>query len=197
MSWVGIILTFALVDNVILSRLLGVCPAGCMPSDMKAARIVGLWTALLMTLSAVAGWAADSLLLVPLGFTFLRTPVFVFLVAGLAFLLQSIAPRLAPGNLAATGLSLPEIAINCAALGVVLIATRAGYTVVQSIVVGISAGLGYFIVSALLTAIRERLDVEETPSALRGFPLQLISAGLLAYAFMAFDRAFLLRLLGS
>ena len=197
MSWVGIILTFALVDNVILSRLLGVCPAGCMQSGMKAAWIIGLFTALLMSLAAVAGWAADSLVLVPLGASFLRTPVFVFIVTGLAFFLQGIGRIAAPGHLKAAGVSLPEIAINCATLGVVLISTRGGYTAGLSIVVGLSAGLGYFLVTALLTAIRERLEVEQTPVALRGFPLQLISAGLLAYAFMAFDRAFLLRLLGS
>ena len=197
MSWVGIILTFALVDNVILSRLLGVCPAACMPADMRAARIIGLFTALLMSLSAVAGWAADSLVLVPLGFSFLRTPVFVFIVAGLAFLLQGIAKSAAPGLLPAAGVSLPEIAINCATLGVVLISTREGSTAARSLVVGLSAGLGYYLVTALLAAIRERLDVEQTPEALRGFPLHLISAGLLAYAFMAFDRAFLLRLLGG
>jgi electron transport complex protein RnfA len=197
MSWVGIILTFALVDNVILSRLLGVCPSACMPSDMRAARIMGVFTGILMSLSAVAGWAADSFVLVPLGFSFLRTPVFVFIVAGLAFAIQAIAQGAAPAHLKAAGVSLPEIAINCATLGVVLISTRAGYTAVQSIVVGLSAGFGYFLATALLLAIRERLDVEQTPEALKGFPLHVISAGLLAYAFMAFDRAFLLRILGS
>jgi Na+-translocating ferredoxin:NAD+ oxidoreductase subunit A len=197
MSWVGIILTFALVDNVILSRLLGVCPAGSPPSGMKAARTIGLFTGLLMSLSSVAGWAEDTLVLIPFGFTFLRTPVFVFTVAGLAFLLQWIAKLQAPGRLEAAGLSMPEVAVNCATLGVVLICTRAGYTAVQCIVAGLSAGLGYFIVTTLLAAIRERLDVEQTPEALGGFPLHLISAGLLAYAFAAFDKAFLLRLLGS
>jgi Na+-translocating ferredoxin:NAD+ oxidoreductase subunit A len=197
MSWMGIILTFALVDNVILSRLLGVYPAACVPSHMRAARIIGLFTALLMFLSCVAGWAVDGLVLVPLGFGFLRTPVFLFIVVGFAYLLRTLAQGAAPGLLKAAGVSLPEIAVNCATLGIVLISTREGFGAVQSLVVGLSAGLGYFIVTALLTAIRERLEIEQTPEALRGFPLHVISAGLLAYAFMAFDRAFLLRLLGS
>ena len=197
MSWMGIILTFSLVDNVILSRLLGVSPGVCAPVDMRTARIVGLFTAILMALANLAGWAVDSLVLSPLGFAFLRTPVFVLLVAGLAFGLHALARAAMPRLLDAAGISLPEIAVNCATIGVVLISTRAGFTASQSVVVGLSAGLGYFIVTALMTAIRERLDVEQTPEALRGFPLHLISAGLLAYAFMAFDRTFLLRLLGS
>lgn len=197
MSWMGIILTFALVDNVVLSRLLGVTSGVCMPIDMRTARLVGLFTAILMALAGFAGWAADSLLLLPFGFVFLCTPVFVLLVAGLACGLHALARSVAPRLLDAAGVSLPEIAVNCATIGVVLISTRVGFSAAQSVVVGLSAGLGYFIVTALMTAIRERLEVEQTPEALRGFPLHLISAGLLAFAFMAFDRAFLLRLLGG
>jgi Na+-translocating ferredoxin:NAD+ oxidoreductase subunit A len=95
------------------------------------------------------------------------------------------------------GFSLPGATINCATLGVVLITTRGGYTALESIVAGCAAGLGYLLVTILMTAIRERLEIEEVPRALRGLPLHLISAGLLAYAFMAFDRAFLARLLGG
>ena len=153
--------------------------------------------AVLMAGSAVGGWAVDSQVLVPLGFTLLRTPAFVFLVAGLAFALRALSARFLPSLLLVTGVSIPEIGINCAALGLVLITTRAEYTAAESLVAGLAAGAGYFLVTALMTAIRERLEVEPVPRALRGFPLQLITAGLMAYAFMAFDRAFLSRVLGG
>jgi electron transport complex protein RnfA len=197
MSWVAIIITFALVDNVILSRLLDVCPASRTPGGMRAAAGIGGFMAALMAAAAVCGWALDSQVLVPTGFTILRTPAFVFLVAGLAFGLQAVSARFLPSLLRETGVSLPGIGVNCAALGLVLIATRGEYTAFQSLVAGLAAGAGYFLVTVLMMAIRERLEIEPVPRALRGFPLQLITAGLMAYAFMAFDRAFLVRLLGG
>jgi Na+-translocating ferredoxin:NAD+ oxidoreductase subunit A len=108
-----------------------------------------------------------------------------------------MAARIAPMLLRVAGFSLPGVAINCATLGVVLIVTRGDFTAMQSLVAGLAAGLGFLVVLALMTAIRERLEIERVPRALRGLPLSLISAGLLAYAFMAFDRAFLVRILGG
>ena len=95
MSWLSIIFTFALVDNVILSRLLGIRPAAGAPGGMRAAAGVGGFMAVLMAACGLGGWVLDSLVLVPLGFTLLRTPVFVFLVAGLAFALQAVGERAA------------------------------------------------------------------------------------------------------
>ncbi len=197
MSWIGIILTFALVDNVILSRLLGVEPEASARASLRAAAGIGGFTTLVMAGSALAGWALETLVLAPLGFTILRTPAFVFLVAATAFLLREVTIRLFPGLLNVAGISLPEIAVNCAILGVVLIVSRGGSTALESIVAGLAAGLGYFMVNALMAAIRERLEIEPVPRALRGLPLHLISAGLMAYAFMAFDRTFLARVLGG
>ncbi len=197
MSWVGIILTFALVDNVILSRLLGICPCVGAPRTMRGVVGIGVSTSVLMGLSALGAWAVDTVVLSPLTLGFLRTPVFVLLVAGLAFFLERMAARIAPMLLRAAGFSLPGVAVNCATLGVVLIVTRGEFTAMQSLVAGLAAGLGFLVVLALMTAIRERLEIERVPRALRGLPLSLISAGLLAYAFMAFDRAFLVRMLGG
>jgi electron transport complex protein RnfA len=197
MSWVGIIVTFALVDNVLLSRLLGVDTALCVPGSMRSAIGIGTSTAILMAVSAFVGWVVSSLLLVPLGLEILRTPAFVLAVAAIALLMESAARRLAPGMVRSWGVSLPEVAVNCASVGVVLIVTRSGYGALESIVGGLSAGAGYLMVTAVMTAIREKLDVESVPRAFRGLPLHLISAGLLAYAFLAFDRAFLSRVLGG
>ena len=196
MSWITIIITFALVDNVILSRLLGVHPAASTSGTMKAAAGIGGFMAVLMAGSAVAAWAVDSLVLVPAGFTILRTPAFLFMVVALSAAIRVLCARLLPSLLPSTGASIPEIGINTAALGLVLITTHGEYAALESLVAGLAAGAGYFIVTAMMTAIRERLEVEPVPSALKGFPLQLITAGLMAYAFMAFDRAFLSRILG-
>ena len=197
MSWLGIIITFALIDNVILSRLLGICPCVGASGHMRAAMRRAAWTGALMALSALAAWTLDSLVLRPLDLGFLRTPAFVLVVAGLARLLEVVAARV-PGPLAPpAGFSIHGSAANCAVLGVVLITSRGSYTPLECLVAGIAAGLGYALVIALMTAIREKLEVEQAPQWLRGLPLQLVSAGLLAYAFMAFDRAFLSRVLGG
>jgi len=197
MSWAVIILTFALVDNVILSRLLGVEAAALAPGGLRAAAGVGGFMAVLMAGSAVGGWALDSQVLVPLGFTLLRTPTFVLLVACLAFTLRAMCGRFLPAILRSTGVSIPEIAVNTAALGLVLITTRGEYTALESLAAALAAGAGYLLVTAKMMGIRERLEVEPVPRVMKGFPLQLISAGLMAYAFMAFDRAFLSRVLGG
>jgi len=207
MSWAAIVFTFALVDNVVLSRLLGL-PAANYSADGTAERAearrtegsavwLGISVALLMSISAVAAWALDSLVLAPTGFTLLRTPVTVFLVAGLALGLEALARKVAPGFLERSGASLPRVSVNCVVLGLVLVTTRAEYGPLQSLLAGIAAGAGYLAVTAMMGAIRARLEIEPVPPSLRGLPLQLITAGLMAYAFLAFDRAFLARLLGA
>jgi len=195
MSLLGIILTFTLVDNIVLSRLLGICPCVSAPSDMRGTAAAAAATSLLTSLSALAGWALQTFLLEPLGLGFLRTPVFVLCVACIAGFLDLLARRAAPRLLRAARVPLAGVVFNCAALGVVLIAARGGFSALESLAVGFAAGAGFFIVLSLLTAIRERLDVESVPEWLQGLPLHLISAGLLAFAFLAFDRAFLSRLL--
>ena len=196
MSWAAVVFTFALVDNVVLSRLLGLELEPAVGSGTKSAVWLGGSIALLMSVSALAAWVLDSQLLVPLGFTLLRTPLLVFLVAGLAFGLQALAERLFPALLERSGVSMPRVGVNCVVLGLVLITTRAEYGALQSFLAGVAAGAGYVLATAMMGAIRERLEIEPVPPALRGLPLQLITAGLMAYAFMAFDRGFLVRLLG-
>ncbi len=150
-----------------------------------------------MACAALGAWAADSLFLDPLGVSFLRTPVYVFLVAGLAWLLSEAMRIVFPGSAASAGFSFPEAAINSAAIGAVLIIRRGGYSAAEGVVAGLAAGVGYGLVHLILSAIRQRLEVEKVPRAMRGLPLHLVSAGLLAYAFLAFDRAFLARALGG
>lgn len=195
MSWLGIILTFSLVDNIVLSRLLGICPCVGAPRGLKSALGVGASTAVLMSVSALAAWMIQSLVLDPLGVGFLRTPAFVLAVACLAWMLEALARRTAPDLLRAAGFPVAGIAVNCAALGAALLVVKGGFGALGSMVAGLAAGAGFFIVTVLLSAIRERLEVEKVPEPLRGLPLHLISAGLLAFAFVAFDRAFLARLL--
>ena len=195
MSIVSLLVTFALVDNVVLSRLLGINPPSGFPGSLRHAVATGASTALIICAASLGAWAVDGLALLPLGYGFLRTPVYVFLVAATAWLMaeavRRVAPRLRPA------FSFPEAAINSAALGVVLLIRQGSASAAEGLVAGVAAGLGYALVMVILSAIRQRLEVEQVPRAMRGLPLQLVSAGLLSLAFMAFDRAFLARVLGG
>jgi Na+-translocating ferredoxin:NAD+ oxidoreductase subunit A len=197
MSWLSIIVLFVLVDNVFLSRLLGVCPSPGAPARMRTAVGIGITTTILMSCAALAAWALNSAILGPLGAGFLRTPMYVLSVAGLAFALDAFSSRFLPSLARSAGFSVTGTAIGTAALGVILIVTHDGWTAPQCLLAGAAAGLGYTLVLSLMSSIQERLEIEQAPEALRGLPLHLISAGLVAYAFMAFDRAFLSRLLGA
>jgi len=196
MSWMGIILTFSIVNNVVLGRLLGICPCVSAPRDRTEILWVGVSMTAVMSMAALAAWALQSQILGPLGIGYLRTPTFVLAVAGLTLLLQRMALWVAPSAVRGGGFPLTGIGINCATIGVALIVSHGSYTAGESLVAGIAAGGGFLLVLVILGAIRERLDAEKVPRALEGLPIHLISAGLLAWAFLAFDRAFLIRILG-
>ncbi len=196
MSWIGIILTFSLVNNVVLGRLLGICPCVSVPRNMRETIWIGASMAALMSMAALVAWALETQVLATLGIGSLRTPAFVMAVAGLTLLAQRMASWVAPSVLRSAGFTLPGIGINCATIGVALIVSHGTYTALESLVAGLAAGCGFLLVLVLLGAIRERLDAERVPRALEGLPIHLISAGLLAWAFLAFDRAFLIRLIG-
>jgi electron transport complex protein RnfA len=196
MSWVALLLTFSLVNNVVLGRLLGICPCVSAPRGMRAAVGIGVSVSAIMSVSALTAWALAHLVLDPLGLGFLLLPAFLLSLAGLTFFLDAMARLLFPLVVRAVGFSLPAVAVNCATLGVALIVAYGPYGPLEGLLAGLASGLGFLLVLALLTAIRERLDTEQAPAALRGLPLHLISAALLAWAFMAFDRGFLARLLG-
>ena len=192
MSWISLVITFTLVDNLVLDRVLGICPCVAAP---RGAAGVGVMTAFFMSSAAILAWAIEQLILAPLGLEFLQALAFTAAIAAAAWLVESLAKRLAPALLRAAGFSVPRAALNSAVLGIALIVTRERIGAGESLVVGLSAGLGVALALALMSAIRARLDVERVPRALQGVPASLLSAGLLALAFMAFDGAFLERLL--
>jgi electron transport complex protein RnfA len=200
-SWIGLLLTFALVENVVLVQMLGVCPCVGAPRRMGTAVGIGIATVVMMSLASLAAWAIRAQVLVPLGLEWLQTAGFVVAIAALALLFEAAAGRFAPGLLRAAGFSARGVGVNCAVLGAALIAARAaaapgsGFGPLESLAAGFSAGCGVLLVLVLLSAIRAKLDTERVPVALRGLPISLISAGLLALAFLAFDRALIARLL--
>jgi electron transport complex protein RnfA len=195
-SYVGIIVTFVLVNNFILTYFLGICPVVGASRNPRSSLGLGLAATFVMSLGALVTWMLRTWVLVPLGVAFLQTFVFVMVIAALGHYLEQLIRTVAPALHRLIGKYLPLISINCVVLGIALIAVRSEYSALESLVAGFSAGLGFLLVAVVIASIREQLNVEWVPRAFRGVPIAFITTGLMALAFLAFDQAFLRNVVG-
>jgi electron transport complex protein RnfA len=175
----GAVLTFTFANNVVLGQLLGVCPFVGLPRGPRPALRASLVLAGAMPLFALLAWAMWRLVLAPLGLESLELVALCLVLA--AALLLPLRGRL--------GLLLPHALLNCAVLGVGLLSS--GREVAASLAMGAAAAAGYLLAAVVFAGLRERLDREWAPPAMRGLPLSLLTAGLMALAFLAFDRTLL------
>lgn len=196
MSYVGIIITFVFVENFILTKFLGLCPFIGVSRNTESAVGMGFAVTFVTTISALTTWAVQHLILVPLGLEFLQTITFILVIAALVQLVEMVVQKISAPLYKALGIYLPLITTNCAVLGIALIAVRSNYNAFESFVAGFSAGLGFLLAILLMSTIREKLDTEWVPKPIRGVPIAFITGGLMALAFMAFDKALLRNLIG-
>ena len=196
MSYIGILITFVFVNNFILTQFLGLCPFIGVSKNVESAVGMGFAVTFVMSLASLATWAIHNLVLIPLNITFLQTITFILVIAGLVQFVEMIIQKLSPPLYKALGIYLPLITTNCAVLGIALIAVRSEYNALESFVAGFSAGVGFLLVMLLMSTLREKLDIEWVPKPLKGVPIAFITGGLMALAFMAFDKALLKNLLG-
>lgn len=196
MTYIGLLVTFTLVNNLVLSSFLGLCPILGVTRRSGGALSLGLATTFMMALGSLATWIVRSLILAPLGLDVLQTVLFVLVLFALGHYLEILVERVSPALHRLVGRSIRLMATNCAVLAIVLIAARAEYSALESLVAGAAAGVGYLLVAAVLSAIREQLETEWVPRPFRGLPITFVSAGLMALALFAFDRAFLHNLVG-
>lgn len=200
MSYAGLILTFVFVDNLALSQLLGMCTLLGTPRFPGPTLRLGLSVALLLPPFALCCWALQARVLIPLGLGGLQLIAFCLV---LALLLLALGVRARGRSRAAggrpdrgLGLYLPHAVSSCAVLGIGLQVTRAGGSAAASLVAGAAAGAGFLLAVTVMSGLREKLDMEGVPRPLRGLPIALLTAGLMAMAFLAFDEALLKNLLG-
>ena len=196
MSYVGIIVTFVLVNNFVLTYLLGICPVVGVSRRPGSATAMGLAATFMMSLGALVTWAFRTWVLEPLGIGFLQTLVFVIEIAALGFYVERLLEKAMPTLHRLVGRYLPIISTNCVVLGIAFVASRSEYTAPESLVAGVSAGVGFLLVLVFVSTIRERLETEWVPAIFRGVPIAFITTGLIALAFLAFDQAFLQNLVG-
>jgi electron transport complex protein RnfA len=197
MTYVGIIITYVFVSNLVLSQFLGLCPFIGVSKNTESAVGMGFAVTFVMSLATLITWALQHFILVPLNITFLQTVTFILVIASLVQLVEMAVRKYSPPLYQALGIYLPLITTNCGVLGIALISVNNDFGPMESFVAGLSAGIGFLMALMFMSGIRERLDTEKVPKHLKGAPIAFISGGLMALAFMAFDQALLTNLIGG
>ena len=176
----------AFVNNVVLSQFLGLCAFLGVSRKMNTAAGMGGAVIFVITISSFITALIYKFLLLPLNVTYLQTIVFILVIAALVQFVEMFLKKSSPSLYSALGVYLPLITTNCAVLGVALINVQKNYGILASTVNGIGAALGFFLAIVLMSGIREKLEHCNIPSALKGTPIVLITAGLMAIAFCGF-----------
>ena len=182
-----ITLSAILINNFIFSQFLGICPFMGVSKKMDTAAGMGMAVIFVMGLAAAMSWLINEFLLMPLGLGYLQTLAYILVIASLVQFVEMFLKKGMPSLYSALGIYLPLITTNCAVLGAVLINTQNNYTLIESIVYGVTGGIGFLIAIVLFASIREKLRFAEYPKSFEGFPIALVTAGLLALAFMGFS----------
>jgi len=176
-----------LINNFIFAQFLGICPfLGC-SNKVDTATGMGLAVVFVMGLASAICWVINQYILVPLGLSFLQTLAFILVIASLVQFVEMFLKKAIPSLYSALGIYLPLITTNCAVLGVVLLNVQNNYNFIESVVYGITGGLGFMLAIVLFASVREKVDFADYPECFEGFPICLVSAALLALAFMGFS----------
>jgi len=185
-----IVLSVVLVNNFILVRFLGLCPFLGVSREIKSSLSMGVAVIFVMTLASLCTWLIQYYLLVPYKVEFLQTIVFILVIAALVQFVEMVIQKVSPVLQKALGIYLPLITTNCAVLGVCILNIREDYTLLETIVHGAGAGLGFTLAILLMAGIRERLALARVPESMQGFPLSFIIACLMALSFFGFQGFF-------
>lgn len=176
-----------LANNFIFSQFLGICPFLGVSKKVDTAVGMGIAVTFVMGLASAVCYFVNNLVLVPLGLEYMQTVAFILVIASLVQFIEMFLQKAMPALYTALGVYLPLITTNCAVLGVVLLNVQGGNNFIESVVYGITGGLGFLLAIVLFASIRERLVFADYPKSFEGFPIALVTAGLMALAFMGFS----------
>jgi electron transport complex protein RnfA len=186
-SLILIMIGSALINNVVLNQFLGICSFLGVSKQMKASASRGAAVIFVLTLASAATSLIYDHLLSPLDLDFMKTIVFILVIAALVQIVEMFLKKKSPAVYRALGIYLPLITTNCAVLGVALTNVQDGYNFVESVVSGFGTAIGYTLAIVLLASIRSRINEDDIPAPLRGAPIVLITAALMSLAFMGFS----------
>ena len=176
-----------LVNNFIFSQFLGCCPFLGVSKKVDTAVGMGIAVTFVMGLASAVCFFVNNFILLPLDLAYMQTVAFILVIAALVQFIEMFLQKAMPSLYTALGIYLPLITTNCAVLGVVLLNVQNDYNFISSVVYGITGGLGFLLAIVLFASIRERLVFADYPKCWEGFPIALVTAGLMALAFMGFS----------
>ena len=194
MTYIAIIITYIFIQNYILVNFLGLCPFIGVSKNSESAIGMGLAVTFVTGVTSVICWLIYTLLLVPLHLEYLETVAFILVIASLVQALEMFIRKTSPSLYKALGIYLPLITTNCLVLGIAIINIQEKHNIFETFVTGVSAGLGFTLAIVLMSALREKLDIESVPKAFKGTPIAFICASLMALSFMGFDKGILANL---
>ena len=186
-SYFAIVIGAVFVNNVVLSQFLGICPFLGVSSKVDTSLGMSAAVTFVMALTAVVAWSIQEFILVPFGIEYMQTIVFILVIAALVQMVEIILKKVSPSLYQALGIFLPLITTNCAVLGVAILMIQKEFDLLQSVTFSVATAVGFALALVLFAGIRERLDFEDVPAALKGAPVALVTAGILAMAFMGFS----------
>ena len=187
MEYILIFVSAIFVNNIILSQFLGICPFLGVSRRIDTSLGMGAAVAFVMTLATIVTWIIQHYVLNPLGLQYLQTLAFILVIAALVQLVEIVLKSVSPALYQALGIFLPLITTNCAVLGVAILVIQKHMNLLESVVYSASIAVGFALALILFAGIREQLDLTGTPRGMKGVPIALVTAGILAMAFMGFN----------
>lgn len=183
----SLVITAVFVENVVLCKFLGICPFLGVSKKTDTAVGMGMAVIFVMAISSALTYLCQIYILNPLNLEYLQTIAFILIIAALVQLVEMAIQKLSPALYDALGIYLPLITTNCAVLGAAILNIQNGYNFIGSIIYGVSVAAGFTLAIILFSGVRERLESSKIPEFMKGTPIALVSAGLIAMVFLGFQ----------
>ena len=187
LSYFAIIIGAIFVNNVVLAQFLGICPFLGVSSKVDTSLGMGAAVTFVMALASIVAWSIQEFILVPLHIEYMQTIVFILVIAALVQMVEIVLKKVSPSLYQALGIFLPLITTNCAVLGVAILMIQKEFDLLQSFTYSVATAIGFAMALVLFAGIRERLELDGVPAAFKGNAIALITAAILAMAFMGFS----------
>ena len=187
MEYIGIIIVAIFVNNVVLAEFLGICPFLGVSKKVDTAIGMSAAVTFVLTIATIVTFLLQKGLLEPFGLEYLQTITFILVIASLVQMVEIVIKKVSPPLYQALGVFLPLITTNCVILGVGILVIQKDFTLLSSVVYAVATAAGYALALIVFSTIREQLSLTKVPKSMEGVPIALITAGILAMAFMGFS----------
>ena len=187
MELIGIIIVAIFVNNVVFSQFLGICPFLGVSKKVDTAVGMGLAVMFVLTIATIVTFLVQKGILEQYGLEYLQTITFILVIASLVQLVEIVLKKISPSLYQALGVFLPLITTNCVILGVAILVIQKEYNLLESVIYAVATAIGYAMALVIFSSIREQLDLTKVPKTMKGIPIALITAGVIAMAFMGFS----------